>query len=196
MMRSSRLGTALLGIAVLFLAAPAAQAGHLERPDLLQVDDYFYDTDQPSGVDSAYAGLSMNGSIVTGSVAITVTSGFSSAGFSGSIQDFDKATKTSNLAWLINRKNTYMTAFTFDGDDDSTILENQLEDCSLRIKARDDDDDGSADSARWWLDCKSDALERIGLSEAAQMRFLEIFDNVDPNGVNAKALSYTGRGLE
>jgi hypothetical protein len=185
----------LLVIGVLFLAAATAQAG-LSRPDLLQVsDDYFTDSDQPSGVDDAWAWLHMFSSQVSGSVGISATSGDTSAGFTGAIGDFDKATKTSKLATLINRKNTYMTAWTHTIDSDDSVAENvRLEDCSLRIAAKDEDDDGSADSAKWKLDCKSDALSRIGLSEGAQLRLLEIFESADANRTDAEALSYHGKG--
>jgi hypothetical protein len=139
----------------------------------------------------------MVGSRVGGSIGMTVSSGDYTAGFSGDIRDFDKATKTSELATLINRKNTYMSAWThnFVEDDGSERSLVRLQDCSLRIAAKDEDDDGVADSAKWKLDCDSDALTRIGLSQGAQNRLLEIFENVDPEGADAKALSFSSKGI-
>lgn len=194
-MRSSRLGTASLGIAVLFLAAGAAQAGHLERPDLLQVNDTFSDTDQPAGV-SAWADLDMAGDNAEGSAGITVTSGTDSAGFSGDMQDFQKASKSATRARYHNNKNTYMTAFTYNTipNTGSSVSEVLLESCRLRITATDTTDDGVADEANWALVCGTNALADIGLSQAAQDQLILLFKNVNPTGDNAKNLTTRASG--
>ena len=194
-MRRSLLGTAMLGFSAICLAAATAQAGvALTRPDLLEVDDTFYDANQTDDV-NGFAFLFMDGSQVTGSAGISVDTGSNSAGYLGEIDDFDKASKSEKSAEFSNKMFTYMSAFTYFFDsDDSEVEEVSLENCALDISAKDDDKDGDVDSAKWKLGCKKGALEDIGLDTEAQDRLAELFKAVKPKGAKATTLSYSGKG--
>ncbi len=69
-MKRASLVFATVAVVGFFVTAGSAQAGHLERPDLLQVEDTFSDTNQPPGVTGG-AYLEMEGDDIEASIFIT-----------------------------------------------------------------------------------------------------------------------------
>jgi hypothetical protein len=185
---------AVVAAASLMLLAGAAQAGHLERSDLMQIDDTFTDTNQPSGA-SGDAFLFMSGSDVSGSISMTVTNGTTSGGFGAGIQDFDKATKSKKKSKLRNNNWTWVFAWTYVGSIINTSVgQSSMESCKMQITAKDTDGDLDPDEAKWSMGCNKKILGDLGMSSNAQDRFLALFKEVKPKGTSAKKLSYSGKG--
>ena len=187
---------AVVAAVSLMLMAGVAHAGHQERPDLMQIDDEtFTDTNQPSGV-TGEANLSMSGSdCCEVEVDLTVSNGTTRAGFGADMQDFDKAMKTPKTSQYKNRKWTWVHAFTYvNGTTNSFVGSSSMEHCKVRITAKDTDGDLDPDEAKWSMGCNKKILDDLGMSSAAQDRFLAVFKEMKPKGTSAKKLSYSGKG--
>ena len=179
------------------MTAGSAQAGHLERPDLLQVEDTFSDTGQPPGVTGG-AYLEMEGDDIEASVFIAAFNGTTVVGFLGEIRDFDKGSKSAVADALKNSKFVYVSAFTYVNSTTNsyvgTATSIAIESCKMAHKAVDTTGDLDPDLGAWKMGCNKQVLNDLGMGAAAQARFIAVFKGLDVKRVKPRSLTYKGKG--